>query len=386
MQIPEKGMKSAALMRELKAARRRDRDFSGGRILGSMCTEPLAVAKRADAMFVNSNLGNPGLCEGTRDLAHKVMEMCASLFRGDGFAGRITSGATEANIIALWMARNVMRRKKVVLPAHAHFSLHKAADLLGLEKVMISTDENYRMDSSRAIRAARDPDVAAVVCAAGSTELGQVDPIQEIAESISSLVSPPLLHVDAAFGGFVLPFMRDLGMKTPEFDFTIPQVSTVCADPHKMGLGTVPCGSLTVRRPEWFDAITFDSPYLTKAKQGTLLGTRGSAAVPAAYAAMVSLGRQGYREIVKRCIDNTRLLADGFRQLGAEPIIEPVMNILGVKVKDTAAAARAFDDLGWNVSTTRIPSLRFVVMPHVTKKRILELLEDARRLKRKGSL
>jgi tyrosine decarboxylase/aspartate 1-decarboxylase len=373
-------------MRDLRGARRRDRDFADGRILGSMCTSPLAIARRADSMFVNSNLGNPGLCEGTRDLAHRVMEMCAAMFHGDGFPGRVTSGGTEANIIALWIARNVTKRKKVVLPEHAHFSLHKAADLLGLEKIMVPVDREFRMDANAAATAARDPDVAAVVCAAGSTELGQVDPIAEIGEALASLSSPPLLHVDAAFGGFVLPFMRDLGLEVPGFDFTLGQVSSVCADPHKMGMGTVPCGSLTVRRQEWLDAITFDSPYLTKAKQGTLLGTRGSAAVAAAYAAMVSLGREGYCRLVKKCLDNTRLLADGFSAIGAEPIIQPVMNILGVRAKDTLGAVRAFDSLGWNVSTTRIPSIRFVVMPHVTRGRILELLDDAKKIRRKGLL
>jgi glutamate/tyrosine decarboxylase-like PLP-dependent enzyme len=60
------------------------------------------------------------------------------------------------------------------------------------------------------------------------------------------------------------------------------------------------------------------------------------------------------------------------------------MNILGVRARDVAGAVDAFQDLGWNVSTTRIPSLRFVVMPHVKRRHVEELLEDAARIVKKG--
>lgn len=378
----DRGLPSATVLRELDAAWREDAHFRDGRILGSMCTAPAPIARGAHARFLEVNLGNPRYYPGTRRLEREVIGMLGALLHGRGVDGFMVSGGTEANLTALWIARNTNRRREVLFPASAHFSIRKAIDLLDLRPVEVELDSDYRMDVGD-LRRKLSRDAAAVVAVAGTTELGQVDPVDEIAKVTRGRW---FLHVDAAFGGFVLPFLRDLGHQVPEFDFKLPQVSTLCADPHKMGLGTVPCGSLTVRRQEWLDAITFDSPYLTKAKQGTLLGTRGSAAVPAAFAAMVSLGRDGYRRIVKDCMANTRLLAEGFRDLGAEPIIEPVMNILGVRAKDVPAAVAAFAGRGWNVSTTRIPSLRFVVMPHVTKAKVGELLDDARKLRREGLL
>ncbi len=361
--MQEHGAPSKSLWRELREASEDDLHFRDGRILGSMCTEPIPIARRAHAMFLEANLGNAGYYKGTWRLERETLRILADLLHGKNLGGFTVSGATEGNITALWMARNTTRRKEIIAAKTAHFSVRKAADLLGMRLVEVPHDDEYRLDVD-ALRRAVTKDTAAVVAVAGTTELGQVDPIDSIGETC---LDRAFLHVDAAFGGFVLPFLDGGGL--PRWDFRVAGVSSLVLDAHKMGMATIPASHFLVREAKAFERIAVESPYLTSVYQTSLLGTRNSAGVAAAYAAMRSLGREGYRKIVSRCMKNTHTIVRRAREAGINPVIEPVMNIAAFQVGDVEAVQRGLDARGWKVSTTRNPpALRVVVMPHVTAK------------------
>ena len=209
---------------ELASASAEDLHFDDGRIFSSMCARPLDIATEAHVRFIEANLGNAGLYPGTQRLEKEVVRAIGGILHHEGAGGSIVSGGTEANITALWIARNVTRRKKVVFPKSAHFSFHKACDILGLEPCMVSLDDNFITDLDEVKRVVSD-DVCAVVGIAGTTELGAVDDIEGLG---AYLPDGALLHVDAAFGGFVLPFLDN----KPKFDFEVPEVSTMTIDPH----------------------------------------------------------------------------------------------------------------------------------------------------------
>ena len=80
---------------------------------------------------------------------------------------------------------------------------------------------------------------------AGTTEFGQVDPVEEIGRIAEE--KDVFFHVDAAFGGFVIPFLEGCPLK---FDFAVPGVSSIAIDPHKMGMSTIPSGGLLYRNEE----------------------------------------------------------------------------------------------------------------------------------------
>jgi tyrosine decarboxylase/aspartate 1-decarboxylase len=369
--MQERGAPAKKVWRELREASEDDLHFRDGRIMGSMCTEPLPIARRAHSMFLEANLGNPGYYKGTWRLERETLRILADLLHGKNLGGFTVSGATEGNITALWMARNTTRRKVIVAAKTAHFSVRKAADLLGMRIVEIPHDDEYRLDVD-ALRKAVTKDTAAVVAVAGTTELGQVDPIDAIGETC---LDRAFLHVDAAFGGFVLPFLD--GPRLPRWDFRVAGVSSLVLDAHKMGMATIPASHLLVREAKHFERIAVESPYLTTVYQTSLLGTRNSAGVAAAYAAMRSLGREGYRKIVTRCMKNTRTIVERAREVGIEPVIEPVMNIAAFRVPDVEGAQRALEKRGWRVSTSRNPpALRVVVMPHVTAKGAAAFADD----------
>ncbi len=371
--MQENGIPAGMVEEELGLYYRMNRSFSDSRILNSMYTTPHPIAVKAHMRFIESNMGNPGLYPGTVEMENSVVSMLKSLASaGDEVSGHLTDGGTESNITAMWLARNLTGKKTVLFPKSGHFSLRKAANLLGMEVREIPLDENYVLDID-SLEKSMDDTVALVIGIAGTTELGLVDPIKEMAEVIDGR---SYLHVDAAFGGFVLPFMKELGYEVPDYDFSVTGVSSMTMDPHKMGLSTLPCGSL-LHRMGSEERITTDAPYLTKTRQTGLLGTRASGSVAGAYAVMKHLGREGYRKIVKRCLENTRYLVKKAEEMGVIPVAKPYMNIVSFGFKDVNAVREEMERFGWALSVSRNPpGLRIVVMPHVTKEMIDDFITD----------
>jgi len=368
------GISRARILQDLDDAWEEDLHFRDGRILGSMCTEPAAIARRAHAKFLEVNLGNPGYYPGSRRLERGVLSMIKSMLHaGRGVDGFMVSGGTEANLTALWIARNTNRRKEVLFPSSAHFSIRKAIDLLDLKPVEVELDEEFRMDVAD-LKKKLSRNAAAVVAVAGTTELGQVDPIDAVANVTRGRA---FLHVDAAFGGFVLPFLKD--KRVPPWDFRVPGVTSVAVDGHKMGLASIPSSALLLREPSHLGRIAHESPYLTRLKHTSLLGTRGSAAVAATYAVMRSMGRDGYRQVVARCLRVTRFIAAEAQGMGLALAVDPIMNIVAIRMRHPERAVEALEKRGWRTSVARHPSaLRLVVMPHVSLARAKEFARDLR--------
>jgi tyrosine decarboxylase/aspartate 1-decarboxylase len=182
------------------------------------------------------------------------------------------------------------------------------------------------------------------------------------------------LHVDAAFGGFVLPFIK----KNLPFDFSLPGVTSIAIDPHKMGMSTIPSGALLFREEKMMDFLRVDTPYLTISSQCTLTGTRSGASVAATYAVMKHLGREGYNQVINRCMSLTQLLLQEVKKIGLQPVIDPVMNILALSVSQPKKIRKELaTQFGWQVSVTKQPlSIRLVIMPHMTEENILAFVRD----------
>ncbi len=372
----DKGMDYENVIAELKKASSRDYHFMDSRVLGSMCTEPTAIAREAHAMFLEANLGNPGLYPGTAALENELISSLSKLLHGEGVSGLTVSGGTEANITALWIAKKVSGGKEVIYPKSAHFSFLKAANILGLKAIEVGLTEDLQIDTSE-VKKNLSKNTAAVVGIAGTTEFGVIDPIEELAE----LCNETFLHVDAAFGGFMIPFLSDLGYAMPPFDFEIENVDSICVDPHKMGLATIPAGVLLIRNAKWLDKIAFSSPYLTSPRQASLSGTRCSAGVASAYAVMKFLGREGYRNVVREWMDTTKYLVDRINVVGLKLAIDPAMNIVAIKMSRPETVLGELDKLGWKASVTRMRKcLRIVVMPHVTRHVVDEFIPDLLRV------
>ena len=366
----DKGESEQDVLEQLSAYRTKDISYT--RVLSAMCTHPHPIAVKAHEMFMETNLGDAGLFPGTHELEHEAVAMLGNLLGDPGVHGYITTGGTESNIQAIRAARNsgISDNPNIVVSESAHFSFDKIADLLRVEVRKAELDEEFRVDPA-SVEAQIDDNTVALVGIAGTTEFGQIDPIRELSDM--AVERGIFLHVDAAFGAFVIPFLD----KPYDFDFRLPGVSSMTADPHKMGLCTIPAGGLLFRDRSHLHELRTHTPYLTIDTQYSLSGTRSGAVAAAAYAVMQYMGMDGYRDTVDYCMKLTHRLIERVREFGVEPLIDPVMNVVVLDVGDTAKVRSVMAQKGWYTSITRSPlALRLVIMPHLSEKKLDEFLDD----------
>ncbi|MBN1389954.1 MAG: tyrosine decarboxylase MfnA [Candidatus Thermoplasmatota archaeon] len=375
--MEKKGLARSDVDALLSGFEEKNISFGSGRVFGSMCTAPHDYALEVHQRFHESNLGNPGLCAGTSEMERCVISMLGDLMGYRDATGYVLSGGTEANITAMYIAKNRSSGKKVIFPRSVHFSVLKAIKLLGMDPVPVGLDEDFRMDTAE-LESKIDKDAAMIIGVAGTTELGAVDPIREI----SDMAEGVHLHVDSAFGGFVLPFLEEMGMtddRVGPWDFRVKGVGSICVDPHKMGWSTIPAGCLLFREGHPFNDLAVGSPYLTSPKAYTLAGTRNSGAVASAFALMKHLGREGYCDLVRRCMGNTKYLGKRLEEIGLSKVMEPVMNLVAFHHPHPERVQKAMVSKGFYISKVcDPPALRFVVMPHVTKDSIDRMVETLR--------
>lgn len=376
--MEEKGITKDRVFELLGNYKKRDMTHRSGRILGSMCTCPHEVGLKAYHMFLESNLGDPGLFQGTKTMENEVIATLGQLLGENNVYGHVITGGTEANIMAMRAARNMRRIKdpEIIVPKSAHFSFKKAADILCLKMREAQLDSQYRVDINSVKELISDKTVA-VVGIAGTTELGKIDPIEELSDIC--LEREIFLHVDAAFGGFSIPFLNQVGYDLPKFDFSLPGVCSVTIDPHKMGLAPIPTGGILFRDKSYLDVMSVETPYLTEENQSTIVGTRTGASTAATWALLKHLGSEGYQKIASRCMELTKLLAQGIKDTGFQLITEPQLNIVAFTGEGIAPCdiAKLLDEKGWAVSIASHPkSVRIIVMPHVKEEHIRAFLED----------
>jgi len=373
-----KGLPKAKVLKLIKEFREEDLTYNSGRILSSMCTSPHPIAKEVYCEFLESNLGDPGLFKGTRALEKEVIEMLGELFGNPNIEGHVVTGGTEANLMGMRAARNMSGSDKpeIIVPKSAHFSFKKAAEILRLELKEAALDENYRVDVD-SVGELISSDTVAVVGIAGTTELGVIDPIPELSRLCKE--KSIHLHVDAALGGFIIPFLKEAGYDIPDFDFRLEGVSSVTVDPHKMGLAPIPSGCILFRGREYLDSMSVETPYLTEKQQSTIVGTRSGASAAATWAIMKYMGREGYMRIAEDSMRITRFLARELEKCGFELVVEPQLNIVAFNSPDMSpeALARELELKGWSVSISSYPrAVRIVLMPHIKRGHIEAFLDD----------
>lgn len=389
----EQGLSEKEIFSYLENVKSEDTDYY--RVLSSMCTHPHKIAVEAHRLFIEANLGDLGLFAGAHSLEKEVILMLGELLHApsveipvekaceSSVCGYLTTGGTESNIQAVRGMKNVITAGKkelgkipnIVIPESAHFSFDKVADMMGIEVRRALLDSEFKVDPA-SVESLMDANTIGLVGIAGNTEFGQIDPVEELAKLARE--HEIFLHIDAAFGGFVIPFLEN----PYPFDFKVPGVTSIAIDPHKMGLSTIPSGALLFRSPSFLDSLKVSTPYLTTKEQFTLTGTRSGASAAATYAVMKHLGREGYVKNVQYCMQLTAKLVEEARKLGFEPLLEPVMNVVALRVPSPDLVRdQLLRKFGWNVSITRTPrSLRLVLMPHNTARDVEEFLQDLKKV------
>ncbi len=306
------GADPEAVLSELEALAIGDVDWSDGRLMsgiydpGDTAHELAAEAYRRflapNALYINLY---PSAARMERDILDSVIE----LLRGDdGVAGSLTTGGTESIMLAVKAARDHARvhrpgitRPNVVLPVTAHPAFHKAAHYLGLEVIMTPVDTTgFRADPD-AFASALNPDTVLGVGSAPNFSHGTIDPIGSMAAAAAE--RGVLFHVDACVGGIYLSVLRrmgGMGREVPDFDFSVPGVTSISTDLHKYGYAPKNASLVMYRDRELRQHAMFVCSATTEYAviNPTVLSSRSAGPVAAAWAVMRHLGEEGYERIV----------------------------------------------------------------------------------------
>lgn len=375
--IPNKGISEEELFTELEKRLKIDLAFDSGRILGSMCTYPHPLAQKIIRKYIDRNLGDPGLHRGSKEIEEEAVQMLGELLHLRRGYGNIVSGGTEANILAVRAFRNVsnVEKPELILPESAHFSFLKASDLLKVKLVWADLNRDYSVNVKDVETKITDNTIG-IVGIAGTTGLGVVDDIPALSDIAVDYGIP--LHIDAAFGGFVIPFAKALGYELPDFDFRLKGVQSITIDPHKMGMAPIPAGGIVFRKKKYMDVINVLAPYLAGGKifQATITGTRPGANAIAVWALLKHLGFEGYKNVVKEAMENALWFADQIRRLdGVYLIREPMLNIVSFGSKRLKKIEAELKAREWGISAHR-GYIRIVMMPHVKREHLNNFLKD----------
>ncbi len=382
-----KNQNKSDILKELEYYHKQDHTYESGKILGSMCTEPHPFAKEIFIKFLTTNLGDPGLFPGTKTIEDKTIKQLGTLLGSrENIVGNIVTGGTEANLMAMRGARNIAKNKgitngEIMVPESAHFSFKKAEDILGLKLIQAPLDEEYKI-STDFVQDNITKNTVAIVGVAGSTELGKVDPIPILSDIAED--KDVHLHVDAAFGGFVIPFLRKHNYDFPDFDFGLPGVDSITIDPHKMGLAPIPSGCILFRNNKILEEMEVNTPYLTYKTQSTIVGTRLGASAAAVYGLINYLGYEGYSKFALEAMENTLFLKDELVNLGYDVVTEPELNIVAFNHPEmpTHDLALELEKYGWLVSESSHPeAIRVIMMRHIKRNNIIDLINDLKEIK-----
>ncbi len=381
--MQEEGLRKQEILKLLEKELQRDYTYESGSILGSMCTEPLDFGKEIYSKFVSKNLGDPGLFLGTAKLEEDLVREIGELFGGKDIIGTFTTGGSEANLIAMRIAKKLrpdIKNPEVVLPISAHISFDKAADFLDIKLRKARLKPDFSLDLNH-YESLINNNTCGVVGVAGTTSLGLIDPIGTIGELIEK--KDIFFHVDAAFGGFVIPFLKRLNYNIPSWDFSVIHVDSITADPHKMGLGLIPSGGYFLRDSSILQKTGFQTPYLAGGnfKHFHIVGTRPGGTIIAFWSILKLLGLKGFTKIVEKCMDNTHYLVKRIMEIkGIKLATKPVMNILGITTENGESICKIDEELrkkNWMLGKFEDFNLiRVVIMPHVEKEHLSLFLND----------
>jgi glutamate/tyrosine decarboxylase-like PLP-dependent enzyme len=368
--MPATGEEKRALLEQMSAFRADDADWHHGRtwsLVYHIDDEHSEFLKRAHGLFASTNGLNPMAFKSLKRMEADVVSMTADMLNGDGgVVGTMTSGGTESILLAVQAYRDRarrgrpwIRRPNMVVPATIHVAFDKAAHYFGVRIRRVPVGPDHRADVD-AMRRRINRNTIFLAASAPQYPHGVVDPIAELGALARQKKLP--LHVDACIGGFMLPWVEALGRHVPTFDFRVPGVTSISADAHKYGYAAKGASVILYRdmsylkhqffvESNWCGGI-YASP--------SMPGTRPGGSIAAAWAALRTIGRDGYIRLAERameCVDRLRAgidAIDGVAVLG-DPHSTLIAYASTTPAVDIFVVADLLEAKGWNIDRQQFP-------------------------------
>jgi glutamate/tyrosine decarboxylase-like PLP-dependent enzyme len=372
--LPEEGIGTLPTIEELLEAGAEAHVRSAGPrffhwVIGG--STPAALAADWAASLLDQNAGGWDASPVAVRLEQVAIDWLLELFElPEAWSGVLTTGATMANFTGLGAARQwwgeqqgvdvsnaglaALPQMPVLSSGFIHVSALKALAMLGIGRDSVSecSDAEGKLDPSALDAALRSLDgrPAVVVANAGEVNAGHFEPIRAIAEVVRE--HGGWLHVDGAFGLFAR-----VSPRTAELADGVDLADSVIADGHKWLNVPYDSGFTFVRDPKYLLAsFSAGAAYLPEAEdERPVFGFMGPelsrrARSFAVWATLRAYGRDGYRAIVERCLDNaahvTRLVeeADDLELLAPAPF-----NIVFFRYRPPEVPEEELDELNLRI-------------------------------------
>ena len=341
----------------------------------------------------------------TAALEARCVAMLADLWHAPAGAptGTSTTGSSEAAMLAglaakfRWRARHngVPTGTPNLVSGPVQVCWEKFARYFDVElRQAPMVGEQYTLTPEQVV-ARCDANTIAVVVTLGQTFTGLYEDVAAISAALDDLQRTHGwdidLHVDAASGGFLAPFV------VPDlvWDFRLPRVKSVNASGHKMGLTPLGCGWVIWRdKAALPDELIFNVNYLGgEMPTFNLNFSRPGGQVIAQYYAFARLGREGYRRVHGTSYATARHLAQQIAALGPFALVfdgDPARGITAVtwKLQPGPHAFSLFDYAeklrarGWLVPAYTMPAdredlaVQRIIVRHGFSRDMADLLLD----------
>jgi len=341
-----------------------------------------STAERLMAHTADKNMIDKDEYPQTAQIEARCVNMIARLWHVpecEQATGCSTTGSSEAAMLAgmalkwRWRARQEAAgkpadRPNLVMGANVQVCWEKFCRYWEVEPRLVPMEgERFHLGAEEAV-AACDENTIGVVAILGSTFDGSYEPIKDIAAALDRLESDQgldvPLHVDAASGGFVAPFIQpDL-----EWDFRIERVQSINASGHKYGLIYPGIGWAIWRDVEALPRdLIFDVNYLGGNMPTFALNfSRPGSQVITQYFTFTSLGFEGYQRVIQHAQDVAIQIAKGVEDLGPYRLISrgDELPVFAFTLKDGVDKYTVFQlsarirERGWLVPAYTFPENR----------------------------
>ena len=338
----------------------------------------------------------------------RVVSMVGRLFHAPAHAqstGTATIGSSEAIMLAMlahkrsWQLRRRAAGEptgepNLVMGADVHTCWEKFTRYFEVQPRIVPMEDGRYTIGAAEVEPLLDERTIAVAGLLGTTFTGQMDDLRSIDELLARVRSERgweiPLHVDAASGGFVMPFSKP----EEEWDFRLPSVRSINVSNHKFGLVYPGMGTVVFRdASDLPEELVFHINYLGGDMPNYSLNfSRPSTSVILQYFAFLRLGMRGYREIVRTVLTNAQALASRLGEIdGLELITDgslfPVVALRAADPEaiDLAALSHKLRERGWIVPAYTLPPdaehitvLRIVIKENFSRDMVGMLAGDMR--------
>jgi glutamate decarboxylase len=313
------------------------------------------------------------------EIEQRCIRMLADLFHAPGETrGARTQGSSEAIMLGAlalkwkWRGRReaageATDRPNLVFGGDVHVVWEKFCRYFDVEPRIVPLKPDKYTIGPVDVAPHIDENTIGVAAVLGTTFTGHADDIKGINDLLEQLKTEKSLdvplHVDAASGGFVWPFLYP----DTEWDFRLPQVRSINVSGHKFGLVYPGVGWLVFREPgDLPEELVFYENYLGERDATfTLNFSTGAAMVMAQYYNFVRYGHEGYRYIMETMQTNARGLAARIEAIGGFELVgtpeEEQLPLVAFKLAgerpydEFDLAAQLAAERGWMVPAYTLP-------------------------------